>query len=99
MMGKALSYIGTGTTGHDTFPPTNSNQGSDDVFVNGVGVHRVGDTAILHCDLKKPYPCHIPVASKGSSSVFINGNAAMRIADDYDCGDVVAAGSKNVFCG
>lgn len=98
-MGKAIAYIGTSTTGHETFPPTVSNAGSGDVFVNGVGVHRVGDSGAIHCDIKKPYPCHIPVASKGSDTVYVNGNSMMRIGDDYDCGDVVASGSNNVFSG
>ena len=42
---------------------------------------------------------HDGLASTGSSTVSIEGKPIHRIGDDIDCGDVSAAGSRNVFAG
>jgi uncharacterized Zn-binding protein involved in type VI secretion len=43
--------------------------------------------------------CHDAVAVEGSSTVFINGKAAVRIGDMLSCGSASAEGSPNVFFG
>lgn len=36
--------LGDVCSGHDGFPSRPNNQASSDVFVNSIGVHRVGDS-------------------------------------------------------
>jgi uncharacterized Zn-binding protein involved in type VI secretion len=92
-----VTRLGDLTTGHDSFPSRPSIQASDNVLCNGIGVVRVGDAYAVHCN---PLPiCHGGVLSSGSSSVFINSLPCGRIGDAVSCGDHVAEGSDNVFCG
>lgn len=95
-MSKA-TRIGDSDSGHDICPPRSLNSGSEDVFINGKGAGRVGDSYPLHgC------PDHLPhdgVISQGSKSVFINGKAAGRVGDAVSCGGSVAEGSDDVFIG
>lgn len=92
----AAVRLGDLSTGHDCHPPVTANQGSDDVFVNGRPLHRVGDTWNPHACGGPP---HVPVSVEGSSSVFINGKPAVRVGDMSDCGQAAAEGSDNVFIG
>ena len=87
----ALTRLGDADTGHDACPPTTLNSASENVFINGKGAGRVGDSYVVHS-------CSGVIAS-GSSSVFINGRAAGRIGDAVSCGGSVAVGSENVFVG
>ena len=72
---------------------------SQDVFINGIGAHRQGDTGPTNC------PHGGTFRSVGcSSTVFINGRGATRIGDSTICmgcgmpgGHV--SGSPNVFIG
>lgn len=78
-----------------------TNQGSADVFVNGIGVVREDDTMIPHT---YPGPCcnmHTPTLKKFSSKVFVNGKRMGRIGDSYilDGEHVIISGSSNVFDG
>lgn len=95
---KSVCIVGGMCTGHDTFPPRACISGSDNVFVNGKGVHRAGDTWAVHCD-KDGDHCHDSSFSTGSGTVFVNGKAAARMGDRIDCGSYVAQGSSNVFFG
>ncbi|MBR1438036.1 MAG: hypothetical protein IJ587_05805 [Synergistaceae bacterium] len=72
---------------------------SSDVFINGVGVHRKGDTG----------PCNCPhggtfISVGASGSVFVNGRGVTRIGDLTVCqgcgqsGNHVS-GSPNVIVG
>lgn len=88
--------LGDSCTGHGCFPPRKNIQASDNVFVNGKGVHRVGDAWDLHCC---GIPCHSGTAATGSSSVFVNSKPVCRIGDSVDCGSTMAQGSENVFAG
>ena len=89
--------IGDSCTGHGGFPPRVNDFGSSDVFINGIGAHRVGDHWVTHCN---PAPsCHDSTLSSGSSTVFVNGQALGRIGDSIGCGSVCADGSNNVFAG
>ena len=72
---------------------------SGNVFINGAGAHRLGDTG----------PCNCPhggtfASTAASSTVFINGKGATRIDDQTTCqacGKTGAhvTGSPNVFIG
>ena len=89
--------LGDLDTGHDACPPTALNSASTNVFINGKGAGRVGDSYVAHGCVK--HPSHSGVIASGSSSVFINGRAAGRIGDAVSCGGSVAEGSSNVFIG
>lgn len=77
---------------------TNS-QVSGNVFANGLGVHRLGDTGPTNC----PHGGTFQTVA-GSSSVFVNSQAITRIGDTTTCqscgmsGSHIA-GSQNVFAG
>lgn len=100
----ACARKGDGGTGHKNFPPRSNNEGSPNVYVNGLPVHRKGDSWEEHCYM---YPngvsntsmCHTSYLAGGSTTVFINGLECGRIADPVDCGSAVAEGSGNVFIG
>lgn len=92
----AVTRLGDQCTGHGCFPPRVNDEASTNVFVNGLGVHRVGDHWVTHCCGPA---CHDSVAASGSSTVFVNGKAMMRIGDSVACGSLVAQGSGNVFAG
>lgn len=89
--------LGDNDTGHDACSPTALVSASGDVFINGKGAGRVGDTYAPHvCDV---HPSHSGHISSGSSSVFINGKAAARVGDPVSCGGSAAQGSPDVFIG
>lgn len=93
----AVTRKGDTCTGHGAWPPRNSTGGSGNVFVNGIAVHRQGDSWAVHCD---PLPsCHDSVLAVGSGSVFANGKALGRVGDPVACGSTVASGSEDVFAG
>jgi uncharacterized Zn-binding protein involved in type VI secretion len=84
-------------TGHGCFPSRANAEGSPDVFVNGLGWHRVGDGWQSHgCAVCVP---HGGVLAAGSGTVFVNSRAAGRIGDPVSCGSSTATGSANVFAG
>lgn len=99
--------IGDGTTGTcnpglDCCPHgragTNAT-GSPDVFINGIAVHRLGDTGSCNCPHGGTY-----ASTSASQTVFANGQGITRIGDTTTCqgcgmaGSHVA-GSDNVFVG
>lgn len=92
----AVSRKGDQCSGHGNFPPRANDQGSENVFVNGIGAHRQGDHWPAHCAGDS---CHESTTSGGSASVFVNGKPLARIGDAVGCGSVVSKGSKNVFAG
>ena len=92
----AATRIGDECSGHGCFGPRTNDQGSGNVFINGIGAHRLGDHWVTHCC--GPV-CHDSVAIGGSGTVFINGKAAARVGDSIECGSVIAQGSPNTFFG
>ena len=86
-------------TGHTCDTTTKTDKCSDDVFANGYGVCRVGDTIKEH---KRPVgsSCvnHIVAILAGSSTVFANGKAIARNTDSVDLGNI-SSGSTDVFSG
>lgn len=92
----AVTRLGDVCTGHGCFPPRPSSSASGDVFVNGIAVHRQGDSWSSHCCGPA---CHGGALASGSGTVFVNGKMIGRIGDPVDCGSAVAVGSSNVFAG
>ena len=89
--------LGDNDNGHDACPPTALNSASGNVFINGKGAGRVGDSYVAHGCVN--HPSHSGVIAAGSSTVFINGSPAGRIGDPVSCGGSVAEGSSNVQIG
>jgi uncharacterized Zn-binding protein involved in type VI secretion len=92
----AATRLGDVCTGHGCYGPRVNDQASENVFINGIGAHRVGDHWVTHCCGPA---CHDSVMETGSSTVFINGLAAARIGDMVACGSASAQGSPSVFFG
>lgn len=69
-------------------PPDISVEGSSTVFVNGLGVHRLGDEDSANESL-----------AEGSSTVFIEGMECGRLGDSDTNGDLMITASLNVFAG
>jgi len=92
----AVARKGDVGTGHGCWPPRSNDQGSSNVFVNGIPIHRQSDHWASHtCP---PIPeTHDSVLASGSSTVFANGKQVGRIGDPVACGSAVAQGSSNVF--
>jgi len=91
----AVVRYGDESCGHGCFPPRPNDQASENVFVNGKGAHRLGDSYEIHCC--GPV-CHGGEASSGSPNVFVNGKKLCRVGDSVSCGDTMCQGSPNVFC-
>ena len=92
----AVTRLGDFCSGHGCYPPRPNDEASSDVFVNGLGVHRLGDHWVVHCCQND---CHDGEAATGSPTVFVNGLPAVRIGDFVSCGSVSAEGSPRVFFG
>jgi len=93
----AITRLGDADTGHDACPSTALVSASSNVYINGKGCGRVGDSYAPHgCVIHPTHTAHI---ASGSESVFINGIPVARIGDSVDCGGSVAAGSGNVYAG
>ena len=93
----AAARLGDYCTGHGCWPPRTGVTASNNVFVNGIRVHRLTDTWNIHCCPNDG--CHIGSVASGSASVFINGLPAARIGDSISCGSLIAMGSPNVSFG
>ncbi|YCI82270.1 PAAR domain-containing protein [Enterobacteriaceae bacterium] len=66
--------------------------GSGDVFINGISVARVGDSANCSIHGGSSVAC-------GSGSVTINGAPAARMGDSTGCGAAISSGSGDVLIG
>lgn len=93
----ATVRLGDQCTGHGCFPPRVNDSASSDVFVNGIGVHRVGDHWVTHCCPGSG--CHDSTQASGSGTVFANGLPVARIGDSIACGSSNQTGSGNHFTG
>lgn len=76
---------------------TQTDECSDNVFVNGTGIVRINDRVNPHtaagCGVDQS-----PLTTS-SSTVFINGLGAGRIGDEYTSDNIITSGSDNVFIG
>lgn len=88
--------IGSICSGHGCFPPRQTPSGSSDVFVEGIGSHRLGDYWLPHCCSGS---CHSGTTISASTSVFVNGIPKARVGDTIDCGSTVMTGASTVFVG
>ena len=91
----AVHRLGDECTGHDCWPSRPNIQGSPNVFVNLIPVHRETDDWATHCCP----PCHAGNLAHGSRTVFANKLELARIGDPVDCGSFCMEGSINVFAG
>lgn len=71
--------------------------GSGDVFANGRGVSRVGDSNTPHLLPGSPCPGHTATVSSGSGTVFVNGRPCARVGDPFAACTSIAQGSPDVF--
>lgn len=92
----AAVRLGDQCTGHGCFPPRVNTAASGNVFINGIGAHRVGDAWAVHCCGPS---CHASTMGSGSGTVFVNGSPLARVGDSVACGSAAAQGSSNVFAG
>ena len=93
---SCAARLGDWCSGHQCFPPRQTNEGSPNVFVNGRGFHRVGDYWPIHrCGDNR----HSGRLAEGSSTVFVNSMPAGRTGDPINCGSAIITGSSNVKCG
>jgi len=91
-----VARFGDICTGHRCWRPRINDQGSPNVFANGIQVHRQSDHWIRHiCDDN----IHDSVLCAGSPTVFANGLQVGRLGDPICCGSKIASGSPNVFAG
>ena len=100
-MGKSVCRIGDSDAFHCSTPSRAG--GSSNVFVNGIGISRQGDSNTTHklppFPPPRPCPVHSASISSGSSTVKINGKGCGRVGDGISGCTSVAAGSSNVFAG
>lgn len=90
---SGVARLGDLSSGH-CFPSRGNITASSNVFVNGLGAHRVSDLWPVHCCGSS---CHSSITVGGSSSVFVNGLSLARIGDTLSCGETILTGSENVF--
>lgn len=90
-----LADIDDGACGH---VPRANDEASNTRFVDGRGVHRVGDHWPIHCRMPPP-PCHDSHQATGSNSCIADGRKVARIGDLLDCGAHNATGSSTCFAG
>jgi len=96
-MGTGVVRLGDFCSGHGCYPPRPNIQASTDVFVNGLGWHRLSDGWAGHgCSI---CAAHGGSAATGSTTVFVNGRPACRIGDAVSCGSRMINGSDDVVCG
>jgi uncharacterized Zn-binding protein involved in type VI secretion len=77
-------------------------EGSPNVYVNGIKWSRQGDNNTTHLrPVPGDPPCinHAAPIAVGSTTVFVNGMGAGRVGDAIAGCTFVAAGSENVFAG
>jgi uncharacterized Zn-binding protein involved in type VI secretion len=74
-------------------------EGSEDVFVNGIGWSRKGDKNTSHKFFPPPCETHTAGIAVGSTTVFVNGKGAGRVGDAISGCTSVAEGSSDVFAG
>jgi uncharacterized Zn-binding protein involved in type VI secretion len=76
----------------------NIQSASGDVFVNGRGAARKGDSCTTHL-VKRGKKCkpHSATISGGSGSVYVNGRPMARVGDGYGGCTSIAQGSGDVF--
>ena len=80
---------------HGCYPERVNDQGSLNVFINGLGAHCQNHHWLQHCC----NDCHDSFLLKGSPTVFVNNLQQGRVDDPVACGSFVLTGSPNTFVG
>lgn len=93
----AASRKGDLTTGHACFPPTAIIGQCDTVFINGIPASKQTVAVATHFCGRTVHAGR--TVSSGSSTVFLESQAATRIGDSVNCGDSIAQGSANTIFG
>jgi uncharacterized Zn-binding protein involved in type VI secretion len=70
-------------------------ESSRNVFVNLIGVHRLGEAWSSHGRGRHKSA----VTSSASKTVFVNLINVARVGDDTSCGHTISTGSPNTFAG
>ena len=90
------------STGHDCTGTGIIDQGSTNVFINGRGAVRVGDsdthTEPIPIDIGFICVNHTVTVGAASNKVFVNGRGLARVGDTFS-GESISSGSHNVFAG
>lgn len=81
-------------TGHGGYPSRGCSQGSPDVFVNGLPVHRVGDKWDHHDDGNGS---HDAIMLEGANGVYVNGRPIAMTGCEISCGSKTHQGSDDVL--
>ena len=95
-MSKQVSRKGDYCTGHGGYPPRQSLEGSNNVFINSIPANRQDDLWAVHCN---DDDCHNAVSIVSSTSVFVNSKSTQKVGDFISCGSKILEGSLNVFSG
>lgn len=86
-MPEAIRYTDI-CKGHDCHVPRPNDEGSENVVINNLGAHRVGDHWETHCCGSS---CHDSIAATGSPNVIVNGRSLCRVDDLTACGSVMGS--------
>jgi uncharacterized Zn-binding protein involved in type VI secretion len=92
----AVTRLGDKSTSDPCGAPARpNNKASENVFADGLGVHRKTDSWEEHsCPGSPP---HGATTTSGSPTVFVNSLPIARIGDTISCGSTIAEGSSTVF--
>ena len=94
----AVTRIGDADVPHCS--PMTRDEGSTNVFANGIGISRQGDNNTSHLQpTAVPCPSHDAPITTGSTTVFVNGKGCGRVGDAITGCTSVSEGSSNVFAG
>lgn len=86
------------STNHGCDGITVTEQGSDNVIINSIGVVRLGDFNRVHLVPSGICVPHAVPLTAVSRTVFANGKGIGRVGDSYS-GETLITGSSNVFAG
>jgi uncharacterized Zn-binding protein involved in type VI secretion len=93
---SAVALLTSICTGHGGFPPRLATSASTNTFIEGIGVHCVGDTWAEHSD---GHSSHSSVLATGSPKTFLKGLPVGRVGDAIACGSLVATGANRTEIG
>lgn len=95
-MSQPATRKGDLSSGHGAWAPRPADVSSPDVVIGGQPAVRTKDPWTIHC---VGLACHLGAVQEGSETVIINGEGAVRIGDDIDCGGTVIQGLPTVIIG
>lgn len=81
-------------SGHGGFPSRENDQGSPNVFTDGLPNHRQTDHWVVHSDGDSSHDSEL---CAGSATVYTNGLQQGVVGSPVCCGSVIATGSGTAF--